>query len=160
MKDQDPKAKMTAKEFLAWQSSRKAGRSSPPKPGGRGHEGRGFREIGGRRIYFRSKAEANVARYLEWKVSRGELRAWDYEPKKFEFVGIKGKNYCYTPDFLITRIDGSVYWIEVKGWLDADSRIKLKRFAKYYPEETLEYWDAKRTKAIRDSLVGVLNGLE
>jgi hypothetical protein len=37
----------------------------------------GWREIGGYRKFYRSKWEANYARYLEWLRARGEITAWD-----------------------------------------------------------------------------------
>ena len=42
--------------------------------------------------------------------------------------GTKG----YTPDFFI-KLDSS--WVEIKGYLDAKSMTKLKRFKRYYRSE-------------------------
>jgi len=42
--------------------------------------------------------------------------------------GTKG----YTPDFF-TQVDSS--WVEIKGYLDAKSMTKLKRFKRYYESE-------------------------
>ena len=63
--------KITAKEYRKRYAAK-----APKKPGGRGHEARGWRVIGGDRIYFKSKAEANFARYLEYLKSRGEIAWW------------------------------------------------------------------------------------
>ena len=49
----------------------------------------GWREIAGRRIYFRSRWEANYARYLQWLKDRGEIVDWEYEPETFWFEKIK-----------------------------------------------------------------------
>jgi hypothetical protein len=38
---------------------------------------------------------------------------------------------------LILKNDGSHYWIEAKGYMDAKSKTKIKRFNKYYPNEEL-----------------------
>lgn len=71
--------------------------------------------------------EANVARYYIWmKV------AWEYEPKEFEFKGIKRGNRFYKPDFYLPVYD---LWIEVKGYFRRQDKIKLRRFKKYFPEE-------------------------
>jgi len=45
---------------------------------------------------------------------------------------IKRGNKAYTPDIYLKNTDE---WIEVKGYLDKNSEIKLKRFKKYYPDE-------------------------
>lgn len=50
--------------------------------------------------------------------------------------GVSRGNISYTPDFLAKCPEGwGESWIEVKGYLDKDSRIKLKRFKRYYPKE-------------------------
>lgn len=77
--------------------------------------------------YFRSKWEANYARYL----TQLEIE-WKYEPKTFWFDGIKSGTVNYTPDFYIPAEDT---WIEVKGQWDSKSKTKLRRFKKYYPKE-------------------------
>ena len=49
----------------------------------------GWREIGGQRIYARSRWEANYARYLEWLRANGSIAKWEHEPETFWFEGIK-----------------------------------------------------------------------
>lgn len=87
-------------------------------------------------IYVRSGWEANYARYLNLLVKQNQIARWEYEPKIFEFPVKKGNRF-YTPDFQVWDRKGNYEWHEVKGWMDASSQTKLKRFAKYYPEETL-----------------------
>jgi hypothetical protein len=77
--------------------------------------------------YFRSKMEANMARYYRYI---GELYIYEY--KEFEFKGIKRGCRFYKPDFYLPVWDG---WVEVKGWLRSADKTKLRRFKKYYPEE-------------------------
>ena len=77
--------------------------------------------------FFRSKWEANYARYLNYIGVK-----WEYEPKRFWFDAIKTGTRSYQPDFYL--IDEDI-WVEVKGWMDAQSKTRLKRFKKYYPEE-------------------------
>lgn len=62
---------------------------------------------------------------------------WEHEPKTFWFEGIRRGVCSYKPDFRVRRLDGTYYWIEVKGYMDAKSKTKIKRFGKYFPEETL-----------------------
>ena len=84
--------------------------------------------------YFRSRWEANYARYLNFLKEQGEIIDWEYEPDTFFFEGIKRGTREYTPDFKITENDGSIVYHEVKGWLDKKSKTKLKRMKKYYPD--------------------------
>lgn len=85
--------------------------------------------------YFRSMWEANYARYLNWLQSRGEIRSWRYEPKTFVFHGVTRGVLTYTPDFEVTEADGRTGYHEVKGWMDAKSKAKLRRMAQFYPDE-------------------------
>lgn len=85
----------------------------------------GFRED--IKKYFRSKMEANICRYyIYMKIP------WEYEPKEFEFKGIKRGSRFYKPDFLLPIND---LWIEVKGYFRKQDKIKLRRFKRYFPEE-------------------------
>lgn len=50
----------------------------------------------------------------------------------FSLFRLRNGTKAYTPDFFIER-DRS--WVEIKGYLDDKSKIKLKRFKRYYPKE-------------------------
>ncbi len=100
-----------------------------------------WREIGGKRIYMRSKWEWNYALYLQDLLESGAIESWEYEPKEFWFLKIKRGVRSYKPDFRIVNLEGDVRWREVKGYLDAKSRTKIKRFKKYYPDESLSVID-------------------
>ena len=95
-------------------------------------------------IYFRSSWEANYARFLNFMKVK-----WEYEPKTFIFENIKRGSVSYTPDFYLPDEDK---WVEIKGWMDAKSKTKLKRFEKYFPEEykKLELIQSKEYNAIKD----------
>jgi len=82
--------------------------------------------------YFRSRWEANWARYLEWMKGRGEIIKWEYEVDTFEFPMKRGSRF-YTPDFKVFENNGIIEYQEVKGYLDQKSATKLKRMKKYYP---------------------------
>lgn len=96
-----------------------------------------WRTIGGRRNYYRSRWEANYARWLQWLKERGEIIDWEHEPKVFWFEKILRGVRSYKPDFCVQDNEGEITWHEVKGWMDARSVTALKRFAKYYPDEIL-----------------------
>lgn len=88
------------------------------------HTKTGLREDIG--VVCRSGWESNILRIL---------KAWDipfaYEPEVFPFP-IKRGTRSYCPDIHLPRTDE---WLEIKGYFDDASRIKIKRFRKYYPDE-------------------------
>ena len=77
-------------------------------------------------LSVRSGWEANTIRVLH------SLNIpYEFEPQIFHYP-IKRGNRAYTPDILLLN---SGEWIEVKGYLDKNSKIKLRRFKRYYPVE-------------------------
>lgn len=97
-----------------------------PRKGGNAFQ---FTKTGYRKdidMNVRSSWEANFIRVLNiYKID------FKFEPTVFAFP-IKRGTKGYTPDFLLTRNND---WVEIKGYLDDKSKIKLKRFKRYYPEE-------------------------
>jgi hypothetical protein len=89
------------------------------------------RSVIGKRLdlgqFCRSGWEANCLRWLN-KTNR----EWKYEPKIFHFEGIKHGTTSYLPDIYLPKED---IYIEVKGMLDTKSKVALRRFKKYYPDE-------------------------
>ena len=108
----------------------------------------GWREVGGKRCYFRSRWEANYARYLQWLVENGQIKRWEFEPVTFWFEGVKRGTVSYLPDFRVTENDGREVYHEVKGWMDARSKTKIKRMAKYHPEVELIVIDSGAYRAL------------
>lgn len=101
-------------------------------------------------IYFRSKWEANYARYLNLLKERGEIFQWEYEPDTFWFEQIKRGVRSYKPDFKVWDKEGSdPYYIEIKGYMDQKSKTKISRMAKYYPNVKLILVDAKSYYSLR-----------
>jgi hypothetical protein len=90
--------------------------------------------------YFRSRWEANIARYLTFS-----KRRWQYEAKTFWFLEVKSGIRSYTPDFYLPNEN---IYIEVKGYMDQDSKTKLNRMQKYYPKIVVEVWDSARYESI------------
>lgn len=118
----------------------KKGASKESSPSGRTKDSR-QRSVSGKRKdlddrYFRSKAEANYARFLNHciKTKHGNIIRWEYEVQEFEFPIKRGERF-YKPDFKVWMKDGTYQWHEVKGWMDAKSKTKLKRFKQFHPAE-------------------------
>ena len=119
-----------------------------------------WRTIGGKRKYFRSKWEANFARYLQWQKSKDLISDWLHEPQTFWFEGIKRGCVSYLPDFKIIHADGKHEWIEVKGYMDPKSATKLKRFKKYFPTESIHVIGSEWFKANGSKLSKIIPGWE
>lgn len=107
---------------------------------------RGEYQIGDKTIYFRSKWEANYALYLEWLKEKGQIKSWEYEPERYDFIGYEGKRpfvvgMGYLPDFRVTNNDGKFYLVELKGF--RQGMLRLKRMKKYYPDIKIEIVDTK-----------------
>jgi hypothetical protein len=112
-------------------------------------------------IYFRSKHEANYARYLEWLRSRGEIDAWEYEAETFWFEAIRRGTRSYTPDFKIWPQNAGVpYFVEVKSWMDRKSATKLRRMKRYYPDVRVELVDRAAHAELARKLGRVIAGWE
>lgn len=120
----------------------------------------GWREIGGQRIYCRSRWEANYARYLEWLRARGHLAKWEHEPETFWFERIKRGCRSYLPDFRVTENNGSVIYHEVKGWMDDRSKTKINRMRIYHPKVVLVVIDSKQYAEINRKVSSLVPGWE
>lgn len=119
-----------------------------------------WREIGGKRKFFRSRWEANYARYLEFQKVHGLITDWHHECDTFWFEGIKRGCMTYLPDFKVTNLDGSIEYHEVKGWMDAQSKTKIRRMAKYHPTVILKVFDSKWYKTNKPRLSRLIQGWE
>jgi hypothetical protein len=120
----------------------------------------GWREIGGTRKYYRSAWEANFARYLQWLKEHGDIKEWQHEPETFWFPGIKRGTLSYLVDFKVTENNGKLIFYEVKGYMDAKSKTKLRRMKKYYPHLNLVLIDSKIYRNMAAKLAGMITGWE
>ena len=120
----------------------------------------GWREIGGVRKYYRSRWEANYARYLEWLKKNNNIQSWSHEPKIFWFEGIKRGTVSYLPDFCVLEKNGEEVYHEVKGWMDKRSLTKIKRMRKYYPQVKLIVVGKKEYESILKSTSKLIEGWE
>lgn len=120
----------------------------------------GWREIGGFKKYYRSRWEANYARWLEREKQEGRIVSWAHEPKTFWFEGIKRGVNNYLPDFQVVNNDLSEEYHEVKGWMDSKSATKLKRMAKYHPDVKLVLVDTKVYRKLEKECSLTIEGWE
>lgn len=110
----------------------------------RGSWASGWREIGGYKKYYRSRWEANYARYLEWLKEKNQIQSWQHEPQTFWFLEIKRGVRSYLPDFKVIENNGDVVFHEVKGWMDARSKTCLSRMKKYHPNVKIQLIEKKQ----------------
>ena len=136
-------------------ATRIANGATPPQTA-RGTWKAGWREIGGKRNYYRSRWEANYARYLEWLKGLGEIKDWAHEPETFWFDAIRRGTRSYKPDFRVWEADGRSALHEVKGWMDQRSRTCLDRMARYHPSETIIVIDGRQYRAIRLKVMSLI----
>lgn len=122
------------------------------KSGPFGHIKKGWYDINGKRIFFRSKWEANYALYLDFLVKYKQIKKWFYEKDVFMFDKIKFGTRSYRPDFKVYNNDKDFEYHEVKGYMDAGSKTKIKRMAKYYPKVKLIIIDGEVYEDIRKKL--------
>ena len=78
---------------------------------------------------FASKFERDFAQYLD---KHGI--AWEYEPDGLYWLP---KPRVYKPDFKLSKSDGSTYYVETKGFFDADSRVKMACVKDQFPNEDI-----------------------
>jgi hypothetical protein len=148
-------------EFTLRQLRAKVAKYGTPAPAvKRGSWKAAWREIGGKRKFFRSRWEANYARLLQWLKERGEILEWEHEAETFWFEAIKRGVRSYLPDFRVTELDGSQNLHEVKGWMDARSKTTLKRMAKYHPDQKITLIDGKAYASLAKRFSRLIEGWE
>lgn len=110
---------------------------------------RGHVSIGGKSFFARSSWECNIGAYLEFLKQNNKIKDWEHEADTFWFEKIKRGIRSYLPDFKVFNIEGDVYYIEVKGWMDKKSMTKLNRMKLYHPNTKIEVIDSHVYKSIK-----------
>lgn len=154
-KSQDKKAEHTMKVLKA-----RAANGNLSMPRRKTTWKAGWRDVGGKRRYFRSLWEANYARYLEFLKTNNQIIDWEHEPKTFWFEDVKRGCMSYLPDFCVTGNDGREIYHEVKGWMDVRSMTKIERMKEYYPSVPLVVIDSAGYGAIAQKVAGLIEGWE
>lgn len=120
----------------------------------------GWRTISNQRFFFRSRWEANYARFLELLKANGEIANWKHEPRTFIFAEADDGSISYLPDFLVITKGGQEEYHEVKGWMDKRSQSNIKRMAELFHDITLIVIDANSYRAIAKEFSAKINGWE
>ena len=85
-------------------------------------------------MQFRSTDEVHFWNYCKRRQAEEIIQSFEYEPEKFELISkfrFQGKSYqamTYTPDFKIYYPDGFIEYVEVKGHLTNEAKLKNKLF--------------------------------
>ena len=80
---------------------------------------------------YASKFEAKYAMELDMRHRAHEFASWDTQIRMP--LVVNGQKICvYVIDFVIYHFDGSVEYVETKGRMTADSRIKIALFKALY----------------------------
>jgi hypothetical protein len=116
--------------------------------------------IGGKRSYYRSRMEANYAKFLQWQKEQAQILDWEHEPETFRFGQLRRGVTNYKPDFRVTHLDGSFSFAETKGYFDAKSKTKIKRMAKYHPTVKLLVVDSKAMRQLASTFSRIVKGWE
>lgn len=120
-------------------------------------------------VFFRSKWEANIARWLNHLIEMEEVESWEYEPDEFEFPVKRGKCKFYKPDFCvvynISQEGGAppkqdIHYLEVKGHLTAESKTKLSRMKRYFPDVKVEIIEKAAYASIEKDACRIIAGWE
>lgn len=112
--------------------------------------------INGEVIFFRSLWEANYALYLDFLIKNNHISKWEFEVDTFWFEKIKRGVRSYKPDFKVYDMKGNIVYHEVKGWMDAKSKTKLKRMKLYHPGVEIKLIEKKQYNEIKTKLSGII----
>tara|TARA_R110000782_G_C14539046_1_gene383509 strand:+ start:132 stop:512 length:381 start_codon:yes stop_codon:yes gene_type:complete len=117
---------------------------------------KGWYNINGKEMYFRSLWEVNYALYLDFLVQNKSIKSWTFEKKTFWFEKIQRGVRSYKPDFEIIENNEEIIYHEVKGYMDSKSKTKINRMRIYHPEVRLIVIDKVAYNSIISKLKGVV----
>lgn len=97
----------------------------------------------GNEIIFKSSWEVEIAKKLQELFINRDILKWSYEAKHFVFDDKKRFTRSYCPDFEVVKQDGSLLYIEVKGWKMEKSMERITMFKERYPDVNLYIIDER-----------------
>lgn len=160
----DPKSTFNKEEFRQKKSDNQSRimrdkiKNTPHKLYSRGISG--YVTISDKTFYSKSSWEKNIAFYLQNLKEKGEIKDWHYEADVFVFSQIKRGVRSFCPDFKIIKNDDSFYYIEVKGYFDKKSILKIERMNAFFPQIKLEVIDKNKYDVIsleKEKIIGWVN---
>lgn len=80
---------------------------------------------------FDSRAEARWAMYYDSELQAGRIKALEYQPV-IELLP-RPNRVKYVADFLLTHLDGSKEYVDVKGVVLPVFKLKMKLLKHFYP---------------------------
>jgi len=84
-------------------------------------------------VLYDSMREATYARELDLRVKAKDIMAWSGQPK-FPIL-VNGKKICtYIADFKVINNDGSVEYVDTKGYETSIFKLKFKLIKALFPE--------------------------
>ena len=87
-------------------------------------------------ILYHSKKEAGYAQGLDLLVKSGEINGWERQVKIS--LDVNGKHICnYFIDFVITHKDGTLEYVEIKGFETDTWKLKWKLFEAIYGHDPM-----------------------
>jgi len=92
-------------------------------------------------VEYRSKLEVEVVKLLH-KAHKSLKKSFDFVYEN-ESIPYTLPERLYLPDFVITRNDGSVVYVEVKGYLDNDATRKMRAVKACNPDKTFVFLFSK-----------------
>lgn len=96
--------------------------------------------------YYHSRLEAAYAAELDLRLKAKDISKWEKQIR-IEFVENGIKICTYIVDFRVTHNDGSIEWVETKGFWTDVARIKARLFeALYLPKHPGETYTVVKKK--------------
>lgn len=84
--------------------------------------------------YYQSQLEAAYAQELDLRVKAKDIKSWDRQIRVP--LEVNGMKICtYIVDFKICHLDGSIEWVETKGFWTDVAKIKTRLFEAAYLHE-------------------------
>ncbi|MFT8313201.1 MAG: DUF1064 domain-containing protein [Clostridium sp.] len=101
-------------------------------------------------ICFDSKDEAEYYKYLKMRKAKGDILNFELQPKfviipKFKYKDKTEREATYTLDFTVYNLDGTIEYIDIKGFATHDGLLKYKLLKSLHQDLNFK-WIARSLK--------------
>lgn len=76
-------------------------------------------------IKVQGSFEYRFCAVLDRLLSDGKIKSWSYSTERVKYIGLDKKDHVYIIDFTVERLDGTKYFVEVKGFLRPNDLHKI-----------------------------------